>query len=186
MEDVSINISHLNGLLGLNQGIFQQVLIFQIFFDIAGGTGQFFDHALVGFEGGLEIDDGLFQLHELNQFFISSWLVQLALNLLALAVNGTQGRQIELSIAVENLKDKTWPHEGVKIAQLSIDENIEQGQFFQAGRDDGIFCNDNTKRDSDIVSLVISLLSDGYVYDDQCVLILDGDPRHFLGIEWCS
>ena len=107
MEDVSINISHLNGLLGLNQGIFQQILIFQIFFDIAGSAGQFFDHTLVGFEGCLEIDDGFFQLHELNQFFISSRLVQLAFNLLALAVNGTQGRQIQLGIAVENLKDKT-------------------------------------------------------------------------------
>ena len=186
MEDISINISHLNGLLSLNQGVFQQVLIFQIFFDIAGGTGQFFDHALVGFEGGLEIDDGLFQLHELNQFFISSWLVQLAFNLLTLAVNGTQGCQIQLGIAVENLKDKTWPHEGVKIAQLSIDENIEQGQFLQAGRDDGIFRDDNTKRDGDIVSLVIPFLCDGHIHDNQGVVIFDGDPRHFLGIEWCS
>ena len=39
VEDVSINIRHLNGLLGLDQGIFQQVLVFQVFLNIAGSAG---------------------------------------------------------------------------------------------------------------------------------------------------
>ena len=49
MENVSINIRHLNGLLGLDQGIFQQVLVFQVFLDVTSGTGQFLDHTLIGF-----------------------------------------------------------------------------------------------------------------------------------------
>lgn len=94
VEDVTVDISHLNGLLGLNQGVFQQVLVFQIFLDIAGGAGQLLNHALICLKRGLEIDDGLFQLHEFNQFFISRGLVQLAFNLLTLAINGAQGCQI--------------------------------------------------------------------------------------------
>ena len=50
VEDVSINIRHLDGLLGLDQGIFQQILIFQVFLDVTSSAGQFLDHALIGFQ----------------------------------------------------------------------------------------------------------------------------------------
>ncbi len=53
------NIRHLNGLLGLVKGIFQQILVFQVFLNVAGGTGRISaDHAnSQKFSEGLEVDD---------------------------------------------------------------------------------------------------------------------------------
>ena len=45
--------------------------IFQVFLDVTSSAGQFLDHALIGFQRGLEVDNGLFQLHQLNQLFIT-------------------------------------------------------------------------------------------------------------------
>ena len=54
----------------------------------------------------LEIDDGLFQFHELNQLFVSSRLVKLTFDLFTLTVDRTKGRKVKFGVAVENLEDK--------------------------------------------------------------------------------
>ncbi len=80
--DVAVDISHLNGLLGLNQVSSSKSSSSRYFLDITSRAGQLLNHALICLKRGFEIDDGLFNSMKLNQFFISRGFVQLALNLL--------------------------------------------------------------------------------------------------------
>ena len=65
-----------------------------------------------------------------------------------------------------------------------MDEDIQQGEFFQTGGDNGILRQNDTKRNSDIIGLVVSFFSNGDVHDNQSIVIFDGYPGHFFRIEW--
>ena len=62
-----------------------------------------------------------------------------------------------MSIAIENLKDKTGLHEGVEVTYTVVEEVIHETDVLKTGSNNHLISNDDTQWNSDVVAFVKKL-----------------------------
>ena len=80
-----------------------------------------------------------------------------------------------MSVAIENLKDKTGLHEGVEVTYTVVEEVIHETDVLKTGSNNHLISNDDTQWNSDVVAFVITLFLGWDVDQNQGVVIFDID-----------
>ena len=80
-----------------------------------------------------------------------------------------------MSIAIENLKDKTSLHEGVEVTYTVVEEVVHEADVLKTSSNNYLIGNDDTQWNGDVVAFVITLFLGWNIDQNQGVVIFDTD-----------
>ena len=80
-----------------------------------------------------------------------------------------------MSIAIEDLKDKTGLHKGVEVTYTVVEEVVHEADVLETGCNNHLIGNDDSQWNSDVVAFVITLFLGWDVDQNQGVVIFDID-----------
>lgn len=182
-QDGAVDLAHLQGLLDLDQSIFQQLFIFFKHGEIAVAK-QFFHDQVVAVQRGHEINQAFLQTEQCEQFLVLQGLLQLLFDVIGLLIDLFEVLQIIESHAVKELQHKPGLLVCEKLSDTSPDEVLQNGVVPKADGDEHLFVHHHSQGNRSVPLLGrIRLPIDGDIHNHQKHIPFPFDAGPFVDVQ---
>ena len=127
---------------------------------------------LVGLQRGVEVDQGLLQIQQLNELLVALGLVQLPLHVVVGLVDLLQILQVALGHQQQDVEDKPGALLGAHVLDQAVLQVPHHRGLLQTDGDDVLFGDDDAHRQGGVHHAGLIPLHGGGVHDDEGLAVL--------------